>query len=333
MIDCFGSWRHYVDHLLPIWHALPHETRGTFYAPLDVCQWHHDAGLTEGLPDRRSSDPVLVAGFSDAHTVRPRPVVLVNHGAGQTYAATKGAESFSGGPGRERVVLHLEPGPLASRASDAAGHAYAEVGMPLLDPWHHTRPIPQAGLVVVALHHNGRGTPEQMSAWTHFERGFKAMVADGLNVVGHGHPRGWERTANRWRQMGVQPVSSFAAVLDSAALLITDISSAGPMFASTGRPVVWISAPWHVSAPESGGRFHDWTRAVEAVGGHVTDPAELPDVVRRHLARPHVLVEAQRRIVDDVFHACDGHSAQRAAAEIVRVLRRVEADLSTSSAT
>lgn len=318
-VDGFCSWRHYFDHAWPVWAALPDNIKGTFYAPRDVCQWHHGAELVEGLPDRRSPDPVLVAGFADAHTVRPRPVFLLNHGAGQTYKQTKAPESFSGGPGRERVLLHLEPGPMAARASDAAGHVYAEVGMPFLDKWHHTRPIPQAGLVAVALHHNGRGAPEQMSAWTHFADAFR-QLAGTVDVLGHGHPRGWERTANRWRQMGVKPESSFAKVLDRAALLVTDISSAGPMFASTGRPVVWISAPWHLSAPESGGRFHDWTRDVASVGGHVTDPAELVNAVTHHLAHPSRLVVAQQAIVADVFSACDGMAAQRAAAEVVRRL-------------
>lgn len=319
-VDGYASWRHYADHLWPIWQALPDESKGTFYAPRDVCQWHHRLPLTEGLPGRRSDVPVLVAGFADAHTVRPRPVFLVNHGAGQTYAHTKAPESFSGGPGRERVLLHLEPGPLAARASGAAGHEFVEVGMPFLDPWHHTRPIPQRGLIAIALHHQGRGAPEQMSAWTHFEQGFKALAADGLDVVGHGHPRGWERTQNRWRQLGIPTEPSFERVLDDAALLVTDISSAGPMFASTGRPVVWISAPWHLSAPESGGRFHHWTRCVEDAGGHVTDPGDLPDVVRHHLFHPSRLVGAQQPIVGDVFAHTDGLSASRSAAEIVRVL-------------
>lgn len=323
MIDAYADWHHFAWHLLPIWRALPDHARGTFYAPRDVIARHPTAGLVEGIPDHRSPDPVLVAGFSGHHAVRPRPTVLVNHGAGQSYAANaaaKGNESFSGGPGRDRVILHIEPGPLAGRASAAAGHRYVECGMPALDPWHHTRPIPQRGLVAVALHHNGRGAPEQMPAWPHFEGAFRKLVSDDINVLGHGHPRGWERTENRWRRMGVPTAPDLATVLDKAALLVTDISSAGPMFASTGRPVVFISAPWHLAAPRSGGRFHDWVDAVEAVGGHVTDPDALCDTVRRHLARPAELVAAQRPMVADVFFATDGMAAQRAAAEIMRVL-------------
>lgn len=319
-IDSYASWAHYWWHATPIWRALPDDLRGVAYAPRDVINQCPNADLVEGLPDRRSSDPVLVAGFADAHTVRPRPTILVNHGAGQSYKATKAPASFSGGPGRERVLLHLEPGPLAARASAAAGHTYAEVGMAAMDPWHHTRPIPQRGLIAIALHHNGRGAPEQMSAFTHFEPGFKALATDGLDVVGHGHPRGWERTQNRWRQLGIPAEPSLIRVLDEAALLITDISSAGPMFASTGRPVVWISAPWHTAAPESGGRFHHWTRTVDPVRGHVTDPEELADIVRHHLFHPSRLVAAQQPIVDDVFAYTDGQAAQRAAAEIVKVL-------------
>ncbi len=320
-LDGLASWPHYVAHAYPVWREVPESHRGTFYAPRHVIAAHPNLGLVEGLP-ALGPQPVLVAGFADHHTVRPHPTVMLNHGAGQSYngnSAAKGNEAFSGGPGRERVLLHLEPGPLAARASDAAGHRYAECGMPLLDPWHHTRPIPARGLVAVALHHNGRGAPEQMPAFPFFQEAF-GRLAGCVDLVGHGHPRGWERTANRWRQLGVTPEPSFTAVLDKAALLITDISSAGPMFASTGRPVVWLSAPWHLSAPRSGGRFHDWVESVEDAGGHVTDPADLCDVVRQHLARPQPLVDAQQPIVRDVFCATDGLAAQRAAHEIMRVL-------------
>ncbi len=318
-IDCYTSWPHYAAHCLPVWRALPENARGTFYAPRHVVAAYPNSELVEGIPPSSAPAPVLTAGWTDYHAVKPRPCFLVNHGAGQTYAQTKAPESFSGGPNRDRVLLHLEPGPLAARASDAAGHRYAEVGMPLLDPWHHTRPIPQRGLVAVALHHNGRGAPEQMPAFPFFQEAF-AKLAGCVDLVGHGHPRGWERTANRWRKLGVPVEPDFATVLDKAALLITDISSAGPMFASTNRPVVWLSAPWHLTAPKSGGRFYDWVQAVEDAGGHVTDPEELCDVVRRHLARPQPLVDAQRPIVEDCFAYTDGMAAQRAASEIMRVL-------------
>lgn len=321
MIDAYAEWPHFVWHLLPIWDALPADARGTFYAPRHICARYPDVGLVEGLPARDGTAPVLVAGFGDAHQCRPRPVVLVNHGAGQTYTQTRSPESFSGGPGRDRVILHLEPGPLAARASKRAGYPYVEVGVPAMDPWHQppTCPFAESPVVAVALHHNGRGAPEQMSAWTHYEAAF-AELAACVDVVGHGHPRGWERTRNKWHAAGVTTEESFARVLDTASLLVTDISSVGPLFASTGRPVVWISAPWHTAAPESGGRFHDWTRAVEEAHGHVTDPADLADTVQHHLFHPSRLVAAQRAIVDDVFYACDGHAAERAADAIVQVL-------------
>lgn len=317
LVDALATWPHYASHLDPIWAALPAEVRGTFWAPRAVAR---DRGLTEGMPGRAETSPVLVAGFSDHHALRPtRPTIMVNHGCGQAYRTTKSPESFSGGPGRERVLLHLEPGPLAARATAAAGYPYAVVGCPLLDRWHACPPTPEPGLVVVALHHNGRGAPEQMSAFTHFEAAFADLVRH-VKLVGHGHPRGWERTANRWHSIGVEPEPSFASVLDRASLLVTDISSAGPMFASTGRPVVWVSAPWHTAAPESGGRFHDWTRHVEGAHGHVTDPADLVGTVLHHLFHPSRLVAAQQPIVDDCYAYTDGHAAQRAAEAVCGLL-------------
>lgn len=321
-VDAYASLRHFGDHLLPIWRALPESVRGTFWAPRDVCAWFPDEPLTEGVPGRTATNngPVLVAGFQDHHTVRPRPTILVNHGAGQSYAATKGAESFSGGPGRERVWLHVEPGPLAARASVRANHVFAQTGMAFLDPWHANPVTPEPGLICVALHHNGRGAPEQMPAWPHYEAALRDLCAD-FRVLGHGHPRGWGRVENRWRRWGVPSTPFFSTVLDHASLLITDVSSVGPMFASTGRPVIFLSAPWHLAAPESGGRFHTWTR-VSGWRGHVTDPNMLEATVAAALADPQPLVDAQRAIVDEVFYKCDGQSARRAADAIIGCLER-----------
>lgn len=316
-VHAYASWPHYFDHLFPVLREVPESHRGTFFAPRHVIAARPDYGLVEGVP---SEGPVLVAGYVDHHAVRPLPTILVNHGAGQSYVSTRSPESFSGGPNRDRVRLHLEPGPLAARASAAAGHPFAVVGMPLMDRWHAKPLWPQPGLVAVALHHNGRGAPEQGSAWPHYADAFAGLAAAGVNVLGHGHPRGWERTANQWRRLGVTPEPDFGSVLDRAALLITDVSSAGPMFASTGRPVVFVSAPWHLAAPVSGGRFFDWVDAVDGVGGHVTDPADLRDAVCRTLADPAPLVAAQSEMVTDVFYACDGLAASRAADAVVGLL-------------
>lgn len=325
-VDAYCSLRHYLDHLAPVWLALPDEVRGTLIAPPDVLAWGQRSGAPHpvtgalGFPDRRSRDPVLVASFPDHYAVRPRPTVMVNHGAGQTYlgdAQARGNECYSGGPGRERVLLHLEPGALAARQSEQAGMPYAVVGSPRLDPWHDgsCRVDHASAKVAIGFHHNGRGCPEQRTALTHYEPVLYSL-RDQFDLIGHGHPRSWDRTAHMWSKLGVRAESDFARVLDEAAVYVTDTSSTGVEFASTGRPVIFCSAPWYRREVDHGGRFWEWPRHAL----HVEDPAYLLDAVTTALDDPDPLVKCQQPMVEQVFWQCDGEAAQRAAAAIVRLL-------------
>lgn len=333
MIDAYAGWRHFADHLAPIWLALPEDLRGRFSAPPEVARWMVRPGAPHpvtvdgsGFPDRKSRAPILVASFTDHHAVRPRPTVLANHGAGQSYLgdpAAKGNECFSGGPGRERVLLHLEPGPLAAAKSDAAGYRYELVGSPRLDPWHDARERgsgERSGesdplTVAIGFHHNARGCAEQMTAQPHYDPVLPTLAAR-YELVGHGHPRSWERTAHHWGKLGVRAEPDFARVLDQAAVYVTDTSSTGVEFASTGRPVIFCSAPWYRRDVDHGGRFWEWPRHAL----HVEEPADLPDAISVALGRPECLARRQWPMVDGVFAAVDGRAAQRSAAAIVSLL-------------
>lgn len=321
MIDAYASLRHFADHLAPIWLALPPVQRGTFFAPREILRWASRSttpfplALTEGFPDPRSRTPVLVAGFGDHHAVRPRPTVLVNHGAGQSYITRKGAESYSGGPGRERVVLHLEPGTLAAKASAIAGYRYTEVGCPRLDPWH---PVPGSRVpgktvaIAIRQHTPPQTCAEQRSIWPEYEHVMPAL-AERFDLLGHGHPRGWERTETRWARLGIPFTADSYVVLDQAAVLVTCSSSIGWEFASTGRPVIWCNgSSWRRDA-HHGGRF--W----EPLPGYVVDEAgQLAGAIERALAEP--FDPAWWGAVDRVYAHRDGRAAQRAAEAIVTVL-------------
>lgn len=327
-IDAYCSLRHYLDHVAPIWRALPEHLRGTLIAPQDVAAWGRRSGAphpveaVQGFPDRRSRQPVIVASFTDHHAVRPRPTVLVNHGAGQSYLGdqnARGHEAFSGGPGRERVLLHIEPGPLAAMQTAKAGQSYAMVGSPRLDPWHDgsCRVDHQSRVVAIGFHHNARqgGCVEQWSALEHF-RPVLADLAQRFDLLGHGHPRSWDRTSHMWGTLGVRAEPDFAKVLDQAAVYVTDTSSTGPEFASTGRPVIFCSAPWYRRHVKHGGRFWEWPQHAL----HVEEPGDLADAIATALSDPSELVARQWPMVDGVFAAEDGQAAQRAAEAIVSLL-------------
>lgn len=360
MIDAWASVRNYADHMAPVWAALPAELRGRFCAPAEVVAWLNRPGApvpipdaVECFPDRRSKDPVLVAGFTDHHAVRPRPTVLMNHGAGQSYfgdPTAKGNECYAGGPGRERVLVHLEPGDLAARATAAAGQPFAVVGCPKLDPWHALRrDVPDLGLggesqttagaagsrpsgceaiggsnayspqgrpvVAVGFHHDARGCPEQRTALPHYADALRGLASE-VSVLGHGHPRSWERTHNMWTKWGVTTEPDFFRVLDGADVYVTDNSSTAVEFASVGKPVVLCSAPWYRRDVHHGGRFWTWTDHM----AHVSEPGDLAEVVAGVLAAPQAAVSAQWPVVASSYVACDGRATERAVAAIRSVL-------------
>lgn len=320
MIAAYASRRHFADHLAPIWLALPREVRGTFYVPTDVAAWlarpsnPHPVDVTAGFPDRRAKAPVLVAGISDHDAVRPRPTVFVNHGYGQSYPGTAGSESYSGGPGRERALLHIDPGPLAARATRAAGYACVEVGCPRLD-WLRPREQPVGEVVAIAIrsHTPPRGCPEQRPAWPHYEPTMPAL-ASSFDLLGHGHPRGWERTERRWEALGVASTADSYDVLRRASVVVTDTSSIGWEAASLGIPVVWCNAPWFRRHVEHGGRF--W----QPLPGLVVDePEELAPAISRALEG---FVSAWWGPVRTVYAYLDDRAAQRAAAVIAVLASR-----------
>lgn len=324
-IDGYASLRHYADHLSSIWLALPDEHRGTFYAPHDVAAWMmrpgapHPVEATIGFPDRTSNAPVLVAGIKDHHDVNPRRTVLLNHGAGQSYTGGRGAEAYAGGPNRERVLLNLEPGPLGAKASANAGQPYVEVGCAKLDPWHSgersTDTWPNR-IVAVGFHHQPpQHCPEQQTAWGHYDSAWPRLAQE-FALLGHGHPRGWERTANHWATLGVEAEPDFAQVLDRAAVYVTDISSTGVEFASTGRPVIWCNAPWYRRNVEHGGRFWEWLDH----SLYVNELDDLAPSIRYALSARYNLERFQAPMVESVYVATDGRAAERASGAIVALL-------------
>lgn len=136
ILDAYASAPHYAAHIEPVWAALPPEARGTFWTARARDRWGTP------VPARWPLDRlVLVASYVDARRARPRPVVYLEHGAGQTYpgdSRSAGHPSYSGGRELDHVVLFLCPsGVVADRWSARYPDVPAVVvGCPYLDRWH-----------------------------------------------------------------------------------------------------------------------------------------------------------------------------------------------------
>src|SRR5688500_1857567 len=91
VLDGAASESHYLAHMLPVWLALPRDVRRHLYVPRALAQRALAAGVggDEVRTDRpapRSTVPLLAASFKDLRAGRSRPVILMEHGVGQSYA-------------------------------------------------------------------------------------------------------------------------------------------------------------------------------------------------------------------------------------------------------
>lgn len=343
MIDLHFTQPHYLDHLYPVWAALPDELRG------DVTCWGWraaaraaDLGVDFTIAREPAADrpdvvrPVLVAGFTDMRDCRGRPIALLEHGAGQTYLGFDHG-GYVGGPDREPVGLFLCP---SQRVADLNQARYpdaqvAVVGCPKLDPWHEWRALRSSGtprpgpptvrpfgpppVVAVSFHWAWEGEvgniPEARGAWPAYRPVLADLVAAFPTVLGHSHPRLWDIRAPKMADLGMRPVQDFDTVLAAADCYVTDISSTGWEAASVGIPVVWCDAPWYRPDVPHGLRFGP---EADLVGHRCLGPEDLVGTVTAALTDcDEGRQEARGRALDRIYAHRDGSATQAAVAALV----------------
>ncbi len=318
----------YTDHLLPIWDALPDDQRGTFWCESRVSPALRQAGVAHkiGRP-KGPARTVIVAGAHDVWTVRkqaPHRVVLVEHGAGQSYAEL-GMEDpgYSGGPRREDVVLFLCPNPQSAERNLARypSTPAVVVGSPRVDALRRIVREPQERPVVcLSFHHPGIGKhPAAGWALPHYEAGLPEVVrqlrGEGYEVIGHGHPRARRHFARLWKSLGIEHVQSVEEVVRRASVYVCDNSSTQPETAACGIGQVLLQAPWYPH-PNGEGPWWRWSNPGWWLGRH----AYLPDDVAVAVG---VTMDGntrrgwRKRGVDAVLPMQDGKAAQRSAAEVL----------------
>lgn len=331
MIDFHASEPHYADHLVPIWHALDPAERGRFfhmgrirdhllYLGIAADDLAHGRPLGEGL--------IAVASWQDLLMARQRPAVLLNHGAGQSYGgdpATAHHGSYSGGDGRGNVVLHLCPGEADAQLCRAAQPDVPAVaiGCPKMDRWHRSGngdyEVRARATIAVGFHSPLKLCPESFWAFPHYERALIDLAGNsdrGFDLIGHGHPRAWPKLRRFYDQVGIEPVEHFGDVLERADVYVADNSSTIFEFASTGRPVVVLNAPWYRRDVHHGLRFWD----AADVGPQVDEPEDLAAGIALALENPPWLRDVRSRIVDGIYRHRDGRAAERAVAAIREVV-------------
>lgn len=317
VIHAYATLPHYRDHIAPIVQTLT------------------DAGVTSTFVDSPGdidpTIPIIVAGNSDAADagLQRRPLIYVEHGAGQTYegrysSAHKHA-SYSGSNARvfRNVKLFICPNDIvAGRWNDAWPDTPAvAVGCPKLDRWHTNPTEPEPDLVAWTWHVDypslSADIPEVGTAFKHYRDHLPAIIDQltsyGIRVLGHGHPR-WEGALEPiWRAAGADYTDDPDDVFRRAACLAIDNTSLGPEFATLDRPVVWVNSPrWNRNVNHEG-RFWLWPEGQF----QVDTPDSAAHTILAALHDPPEVAAARRRMVPLVYSYVDGTAALRAAAAIL----------------
>lgn len=327
-LRAYASLGHYWEHLAPVVEQLQTATVSILRGV------HAPEGRPWGspLPRERSGSLWLVASAADVKRLGAGvPLVYLEHGAGQSYhgdPAAATSPSYAGGEGLDGVLLFLCPNEsVAARWHARYPHAaLAVVGCPKLDRWHSAQAADQGiqaaqacPVVAVAFHWPNTLCPESQWALPHYRSALRTLAEQlsgaGIELIGHGHPRAWRQLRREWASLGVRTVEQLDDVFAQADVLAVDNSSAGPEFASLGRPVVWLSAPWYRRDVDHGGRFWDWTEGMP----HVEHPEQLARTLIEVAAEPARWEPGRARLVRSVYAHTDGDAARRAADAITEV--------------
>lgn len=335
---------HYLDHLVPIWEALPAEARGRFLVRQDLAGYAKSLGIepirfgsTAQAQNilREGKGFVVLCGHADPQITDPtgRKNVIVMHGVGFNFDANHELAAYPGtSRNRSNTVLMLATSKRIAEIERAGNPKInvVTVGCPRMDRLHRGLQIADFRLqiggskaassrrtpkpvVALAWHWNCGIAPETRTAWPHFKAALPDL-AGRFEVLGHGHPRIIEELATEYERMGIEVVRSLDEVFERADLLIGDATSAIYEFASLDRPVVVLNAPWYRRDVNFGLRF--WDHA--DVGINVDDPGELVAAVEEALADSPEQAEKRRAAVAYAYAYTDGRCAERAAAAIMK---------------
>lgn len=311
-LDIIATRSHYIDHIAPLWDALPARRRGSIVVRENALPRAQALGLGPLSSRDTATRPVLVTSAGDlgrANRFPNRLIAYMNHGIGGTY----GRERRPHVPDLPGVSLLMFASEYAATEARKAypGLRIEVTGSPFADWLPRKEPGPQT--VAISFHwRTHRVTPEKQPAIDHY-RSVLPDIAKRFHVIGHAHPKAVEEYGAMWRDMGVEFVPEFTDVCRRADLYVCDTSSSIYEFAATGRPVVLLNAPWyrrHINQ----GVMRFWSGA--DVGIQVDEPDQLADAIERALQDEPEQQAKREAIVDRAF-AHRGQAAQVTAEVLV----------------
>lgn len=325
MIDVLASLPHYIDHLAPVWNALPEHMRGSFITsdqliPRAVARGVEAESWTGGL-----GEYALVASYRDLQACGGRkPVILMEHGSGQSYGGDPDPivarhPAYAGGTGRDEVILFLNPGehPAQRNADAYPGVPSVAVGCPRLDELLTRESVDHEPTIAITFHANIEVCPETMSAWPWWKDHLLEPLLDtGARIIGTGHPSALQGELTGWyEKAGIIVVPEWEQVIDEADFLVGDNTSALYDWAALDRQMLVLDAPWYRTDVEHGLRFwHD------VPGAQVLNHDDLAPALAEAVKDPTGLQRKGRKAAHAAYAYRDGMATARALEAILDVV-------------
>lgn len=335
-IDFLASQPHYLDHIAPVWDALPDQARGTFYVPEEMLDYAdrilHKTLYLFSYTDRTfgpfvDRHPVLVAGYGDMmalHRQNPsRRIVMMEHGTGHTFHTA----AYPDGTGkRDWVDLFLPPNEYTKRKIQGIRQTRCEVvGTPKLDKvfWEMNPSnsiknyYDNPPTIAIGFHWGSKNNipPESGTAFDHY-KGIIPELSKQFNLLGYGHPLAADVYKRFFTSLGIEYTNNLMDVFHQADVCINDLSSAMYEFLVTGKPVIVLNAPWFRRDVQHGIRFWDYAD----IGIQVEEPGELVFAIQQTLDNYGTIRSSERvTTVQDLFPYL-GIASERAAGVLRRYL-------------
>lgn len=317
-VHAIASFDHYVEHLRPIFDALPDSLRGEFIHEHKVTRSH----TKHWAPN----DVVMVAGFGDVDAAFGRRCVYVEHGSGQSYVDSPNAlasKHYHGAEHPENVIAYIGP---RQDVIDAWGRPGCAAGAPVCDSYEL---FGDERTVAITFHWNAGapncvGVPEAGTAFERYAADMPHVIsefrANGWDVIGARHPR-FNGMRGFWERHGVPEVTA-DEVRRRATLLVADSTSLMYEALYLARDVVALNAPWYRRDVEHGLRFWEHAPACQ-----VDSAVELVDLIP-HLDRIRDRGEFAARDIETTKYVygktfSDGHDGLRAATWLTSFLATI----------
>jgi hypothetical protein len=348
-VDILARKAYTLDHIIPVWLAMPVAMRGNIYLTAEGMKYLSDhpspfskivlgSSYLQEYLDGDNSDcghfPILTSAYGDACRVAEfdpnRPIILMEHGIGLTFGKPVYADGYG-----QRYKFSLFPVPnqhtLDKCHPDMKKWPHPIIGVPKMDPFagefKKPHPMPKNPTIAIAFHHGDKNSRpgEVGSAWEHYQD-IIPRLANFYKVIFHAHPILNEQLATlivKDHFNGAEFVPDFNEVMRRADIYINDCSSTLYEFAVTGKPVIMLNAPWFDRKSNFGIRFWDYTD----IGPQVDEPTQLIPAIQQTIAKPDEFEQARWRMVNDLFPFL-GSSADRAVMEIETFLGKQESIVS-----